>query len=124
MTLYRQTLLALRLLWREARSGELTLILLALILAVTATTAIALFSARLNLAMEASANDLLGADRRISSTTQLPDEWQTKAQNLDLKTARTMEFPSVVLHGDEMALAAIKAVDDGYPLRGRLAISP
>ena len=35
-----------------------------------------------------------------------------------------MEFPSVVLHGDEMALAAIKAVDDGYPLRGRLAISP
>jgi len=124
VTLYRQTLLALRLLWREARSGELTLILLALILAVTATTAIALFSARLNLAMEANANDLLGADRRISSTTQLPDEWQTKAQNLDLKTARTMEFPSVVLHGDEMALAAIKAVDDGYPLRGRLAISP
>ncbi|ASP38310.1 ABC transporter permease [Bacterioplanes sanyensis] len=31
-----------------------------------------------------------------------------------------MTFPSVVLFGEELALAAIKVVDDGYPLRGRL----
>jgi putative ABC transport system permease protein len=49
--------LASRLLWREARSGELTLILVALMIAVTSTTAIALLSTRLEQAMQARTND-------------------------------------------------------------------
>ena len=72
--------LSLRLLGREARSGELTLILLSLILAVTVSTAIALFSQRLDLAMKANANDMLGADLRISSSSALPEEWRTTGQ--------------------------------------------
>lgn len=114
--------LSLRLLGREARSGELTLILLSLILAVTVSTAIALFSQRLDLAMKANANDMLGADLRISSSSALPEEWRTTAAELSLSQARTMSFPSVVLSANEMTLAAIKAVDDGYPLRGELLV--
>ena len=112
--------LSLRLLGREARSGELTLILLSLILAVTVSTAIALFSQRLDLAMKANA--MLGADLRISSSSALPEAWRTTAAELSLSQARTMSFPSVVLTGNEMTLAAIKAVDDGYPLRGELLV--
>ena len=123
MTIWQQWALSLRLLMREARSGELTLILVALLIAVTSTTAIALFSARLDLAMQARSNDLLGADLRLKSTTLINDEWRLQAEQLGVDTARTLTFPSVVLKGDEMSLAAIKAVDDGYPLRGRLAIS-
>lgn len=123
MSLWQQWALSLRLLSREARSGELTLILVALLIAVTSTTAIAVFSARLDLAMQARSNDLLGADLRLKSTTLINDEWRQQAQQLGVETARTLTFPSVVLKGDEMALAAIKAVDDGYPLRGRLLIS-
>ncbi|UTW47883.1 ABC transporter permease [Bacterioplanoides sp. SCSIO 12839] len=115
--------LALRLLAREARSGELTLILVALLIAVTSTTAISLFSARLDLAMQSRSNDLLGADLRLKSTSLINDEWRLQAQQQGVKTARTLTFPSVVLKGDEMSLAAIKAVDEGYPLRGRLLIS-
>ncbi|WP_419811889.1 ABC transporter permease [Bacterioplanoides sp.] len=115
--------LALRLLAREARSGELTLILMALLIAVTSTTAIALFSARLDLAMQSRSNDLLGADLRLKSTSLINDAWRQEAQQRGIETARTLTFPSVVLKGDEMSLAAIKAVDDGYPLRGRLLIS-
>lgn len=122
MTLYRQWLLALRLLLREARSGELTLILAALLIAVTSTTAIALFSARLDLAMQSRSNDLLGADLRLQSTSQIDPAWQEEAQRLGLSTSQTLTFPSVVLHGDDMSLAAIKAVDKGYPLRGILRI--
>jgi putative ABC transport system permease protein len=114
--------LSLRLLGREARSGELTLILLSLILAVTVSTAIALFSQRLDLAMKANANDMLGADLRISSSSALSEAWRTTAAELSLSQARTMSFPSVVLAGNEMTLAAIKAVDDGYPLRGELLV--
>ncbi|MCT7359996.1 ABC transporter permease [Thalassolituus pacificus] len=122
MTLYRQWLLSLRLLLREARSGELTLILAALLIAVTSTTAIALFSARLDLAMQSRSNDLLGADLRLQSTTPIDSAWTEQAQQLGLKTSQTLTFPSVVLHGDDMSLAAIKAVDQGYPLRGILRI--
>ena len=122
MTLYRQWLLSLRLLLREARSGELTLILAALLIAVTSTTAIALFSARLDLAMQSRSNDLLGADLRLQSTTPIDSAWTEQAQQLGLKTSQTLTFPSVVLHGDDMSLAAIKAVDKGYPLRGILRI--
>jgi len=122
MTLYRQWLLALRLLLREARSGELTLILAALLIAVTSTTAIALFSARLDLAMQSRSNDLLGADLRLQSTSQIDPAWKEEAQRLGLSTSQTLTFPSVVLHGDDMSLAAIKAVDKGYPLRGILRI--
>jgi len=122
MTLYRQWLLALRLLLREARSGELTLILAALLIAVTSTTAIALFSARLDLAMQSRSNDLLGADLRLQSTSRIDPAWQEEAQRLGLSTSQTLTFPSVVLHGDDMSLAAIKAVDKGYPLRGILRI--
>jgi putative ABC transport system permease protein len=122
MTLYRQWLLALRLLLREARSGELTLILAALLMACTSTTAIALFWARLDLAMQSRSNDLLGADLRLQSTSQIDPAWQEEAQRLGLSTSQTLTFPSVVLHGDDMSLAAIKAVDKGYPLRGILRI--
>ena len=114
--------LAARLLWREARSGELTLMAVALVLAVMVSTAIALFSQRLDLAMSASAQDLLGADLRVRSTTPLSDDWRTQASEIGLEQARTVEFPSVVVAGERMTLAAIKAVDDGYPLRGELRV--
>ena len=114
--------LALRLMLRELRSGELTLIFLALVLAVTVSTGIALFSQRLDLAMQASANDLLGADMRVRSTTAMPEEWQADAAELGLDSARTLTFPSVVVAGEQMTLAAVKAVDNGYPLRGELRV--
>ncbi|MDF1762037.1 MAG: hypothetical protein P1U57_01390 [Oleibacter sp.] len=119
--------LSLRLLVREARSGELTLLLMALVLAITVSTGISLFSSRLELAMQANANDILGADLRVRSSTALPDEWLTQADKLDLTRARTLTFPSVVLSespgNESMSLAAIKAVDDGYPLRGQLLVT-
>ena len=71
--------------------------------------------------MASRSNDLLGADLRVKSSTELPAQWQTQAQDLGLATARTLTFPSVALYGDEISLVAIKAVDEGYPLRGRLA---
>jgi len=119
---FTEVRLALKLMSRELRSGELTLIFLALVLAVTVTTAIALFSQRLDLAMQASANDMLGADLRVRSTTPLEDEWLAEADSLGLDRARALTFPSVVVAGDQMTLSAVKAVDDGYPLRGELLV--
>jgi putative ABC transport system permease protein len=113
-------LLSLRLLIAEIRAGKMTVILLALILAVTSATIISVFSQRLDNAMLSKSSELLGADLRILSREKIPQDWYQQAQDLGLATATTLEFPSVVLLNQEMALAAVKAVDDAYPLKGQL----
>ncbi|MFT4906812.1 MAG: putative ABC transport system permease protein [Oleispira sp.] len=114
-------LLSLRLLLAEMRAGKMTVIMLALILAVSSATIISVFSQRLDSAMLNKSSELLGADLRLLSREKIPQDWYQQAQALGLKTTTTLEFPSVVLLGDEMALAAVKAVDQGYPLKGQLA---
>lgn len=104
----------------EVRAGKMTVILLALILAVSSATIISVFSQRLDSAMLNKSTELLGADLRILSREEIPPLWYQQAEGLGLKTATTLEFPSVVLLKQEMALAAVKAVDDNYPLKGQL----
>ncbi len=113
-------LLSLRLLIAETRAGKMTVILLALILAVTSATIISVFSQRLDSAMLNKSTELLGADLRIRSREAIPQDWYQQAADLGLKTATTLEFPSVVLLNQDMALAAVKAVDNSYPLKGQL----
>ena len=115
-------LLSLRLLIAETRAGKMTVILLALILAVTSATIISVFSQRLDSAMLNKSTELLGADLRIRSREAIPQDWYQQAADLGLKTATTLEFPSVVLLNQDMALAAVKAVDNSYPLKGQLGI--
>jgi len=115
--------LALRLLWRDSRSGELTLLILALIIAVSSSTAIALFSDRMQRTMNHQAAELLGADLVIASPEVIAPEWLEQAKSLNLTTARTAEFPSVLIEHDELLLTSVKAVSDTYPLRGFLKAS-
>ena len=112
--------LALRLLWRDSRSGELTVMILALIIAVTSSTAIALFSDRLQRTMTNQTAEFLAADLVIASPAPIPVKWLDQAIQLDLAQARTAEFSSVLIEHDELLLASIKAVSAAYPLRGFL----
>jgi putative ABC transport system permease protein len=112
--------LALRLLWRDSRSGELTILILALIIAVTSSTAIALFSNRLQRTMTNQTAEFLAADLVIASPAPIPAEWLAKAIQLNLAQARTAEFSSVLIEHDELLLAGVKAVSAAYPLRGYL----
>ncbi|WP_027158697.1 ABC transporter permease [Methylobacter luteus] len=112
--------LALRLLWRDSRSGELTILVLALIIAVTSSTAISLFADRLQRTMTTQAAEFLAADLVISSTAPIPELWLAKASQLKLDQAQTVEFSSVLMEKDELLLAGIKSVSALYPLRGYL----
>lgn len=112
--------LALRLLWRDSRSGELTILILALIIAVTSSTAIALFSDRLQRTMTNQAAEFLAADLVISGPAPIAAEWLAKATQLNLAQAQTAEFSSVLIEHDELLLSGIKAVSASYPLRGFL----
>lgn len=112
-----------RMLWRELKAGQLTIIALALVLAVTVATVISVFSNRLDSGMLMKSTEILGADLRIRSTQEIPSIYAEEARELGLNTTKTLSFPSVVVAGDNMSLAAIKAVDTGYPLKGSVIVS-
>ncbi len=112
--------LGLRLLFRDGRSGELNLLVIALIIAVTSSTAVSLFADRLHHSMSTQAAEFLAADLVITSPGLIPPQWLSKAQSLHLKTARTAEFSTVLIENDELLLAGTKAVSSQYPLRGYL----
>lgn len=112
----------LRLLSRDWRAGELRLLATAVVLAVTAITAVAWLADRVAAGTEGRAAELLGADRALVSNSAIGSEPESLALELGLSTARTLEFTSVVLSGDETQLTAVKAVSPGYPLRGRLEV--
>lgn len=117
-------MLALRMLKRDWRSGELRVLALAILIAVTSVTAVGFFTDRIDQALHRQANELLGADLLIASDHALPDDYRTLAVQDKLHLAETLDFPSMVVAGDNSHLVEIKAASDNYPLRGKLRIAP
>ncbi len=115
--------LSLRFLRREWHAGELTTATLALIIAVASVSAVGFFTDRVRGAMTHQASELLASDLLVVSSNPIPDEWISQAHKTGLTTARTIQFPSIVLAGDRTQLAEIKAVTTNYPLRGQLRIA-
>ncbi len=114
--------LALRLLARDWRAGELRVLIAALLIAVAASTTIGFFTERLARGMVGQSAEFLGADLLLLSSRPVPPDWLDQARRHDLQVAETLEFVSMLIHGDQLQLASIKAVDDRYPLRGALRI--
>ncbi|ABA56951.1 Protein of unknown function DUF214 [Nitrosococcus oceani ATCC 19707] len=107
---------------RDWRSGEIRLIAMALIIAVSAVTTVNFFVERLRQAMETEAGTVLGGDLVVESREPLPETFTTQAHTLGLKTSQTVSFRSMVPAGDRLQLTEIKAVEENYPLRGRLMV--
>ncbi len=116
-------MLALRLLWRNWRSGEVRILAGALVLAVAVVSCISMFTDRLETALVAQSHTFLGADRVIRSSQPIPTTWDQLAAKHHLRSAYTTQFASMVFAGERMHLAAVKAVSDAYPLLGQLAVS-
>ena len=118
--------LGLRNLWRDLRSGELNLLIVSVVLAVAALTAVGFFSDRLQAGLWRDAKQLLGGDAVVVSDKPTAEYFQKKAQELGLKTNATLSFPSMAraddAKGGETKLVALKAVSEGYPLRGQMSL--
>lgn len=113
-------LLALRLLRRDYRAGELRILVLAILVAVGGMTAVGFFTDRVQRAMVLQGAELLGADLVLSTNAPARAEFVDEAKRLNLETATVLSFPSVVLVGDRPQLVEVKAVSEAYPLRGNL----
>lgn len=114
---------ALRLLWRDWRGGELRLLLLAMIMAVTSVSGIALFTDRLERALLLESANMLAADRVMSARELPPRELLAEARGMGLATAEYIAFASMAFSDQGNLLVSAKAVSDAYPLRGSLQVA-
>ncbi len=113
-------LFSLRLLWRERRVSDVVILFVALLIAVTQTTTVNLFTDRLQRMLTQQTAEFLAADLAIVTTREIPETWLEKAAATGLTLSQTHEFSSVLLVRDALLLTRIKAVSDRYPLRGQL----
>lgn len=117
---------ALRMTRRDWRTGELRFLLISLVVAVAALSAVNFFVDRMRAGMARDAHQLLGADLLVAADQPLPAPWLQQAATRGLAQAQTVVFPSMTQAGQGDAtrslLSSIKAVTPGYPLRGKLTL--
>ena len=113
-----------RTLWRDARAGELRLLVIAVALAVAALTSVAFFADRLEGGLQRDARQLLGGDVVVVSDNAPPAVFAEQARQRGMRTVQTLSFPTMGrapdANGGAAKLVALKVVDAGYPLRGQL----
>lgn len=116
-----------RTLWRDLRSGDLRLLIIAVTLAVAALTAVGFFADRLKGGLARDARQLLGGDAVVSSDNPPPPAFVDKARSLGLAVVSTAGFPTMARASDAQGgaakLVALKVVEPGYPLRGALRVA-
>ncbi len=119
--------LAWRQMARDFRAGELRLLVVAVMLAVGALSAVGFFADRINAGLARDAKQMLGGDAIVASDQPTPAAFTAKANELGLLTASTTGFPSMARAPDDKGgatrLVAVKAVSQNYPLRGQLTLN-
>jgi putative ABC transport system permease protein len=109
---------------RDLRAGELTLLAIALLIAVTCLTSVGFLTDSLRLGLNRDANQLLGGDLLVTADHPLPASFRQEADRLGVRSTETLLFNSMASTDDVAQLAAVKTIEDGYPLRGSLQIAP
>lgn len=115
--------LAWRLFKHEAKRGELTIILFAIVLSVAAVLSLSLFSERLQSALTAKSAEFIAADRLLESGKPVDPAWIDKAKEMGLQTTQQVYARSMVFGNEQMTLTSLRAAASGYPLKGELKTS-
>jgi len=115
--------LAWKLLRRDWAGGELGVLIVALMVAVTAVSSINFFSERIQIAMVEESSTFIGADLQISGSREADNSWFDEAANRNIQSAKSLLFASVVASDNAFQLASIRSVDTVFPLKGSLQLS-
>ncbi|MGO1721064.1 MAG: ABC transporter permease, partial [Luteimonas sp.] len=111
-----------RLAWTQLRrdlaAGEIRIMLAALVLAVVAVTAVGFVTDRAGRALAAEANRLLGGDAILRSNAPIGEGPRQAARAAGLVQTETVELDSMIRAGGDLRLGDLRALGDGYPLRG------
>ncbi|WP_394515502.1 putative ABC transporter permease subunit YbbP [Pantoea sp. SGAir0215] len=110
--------------WREWRSPSLLIVWLALTLAVACVLALGSISDRMEKGLSQQSRDFMAGDRTLRSSTAAPAAWLDKARETGLLVSRQLSFMTMTFAGQTPQLAAVKAVENTYPMFGELKTQP
>ncbi|OOT52945.1 ABC transporter permease [Acinetobacter pittii] len=112
------------LLLQSFRTGGLYLLIIALSLAISATTALKFSNDQVKNAVSLQASQMLGADLVLSNNEPIEQSWEKRAEQLDLKQTNVTIFSSMAHTQDQFVMVNVKAIEPLFPLRGQLEIEP
>ncbi|HEM8821606.1 TPA: putative ABC transporter permease subunit YbbP [Raoultella planticola] len=110
--------------WREWRSPSLLIVWLALSLAVACVLALGSIGDRMEKGLSQQSREFMAGDRTLRSSREVPAEWIDEARRLGLTVGEQLSFATMTFADDTPQLADVKAVDDTYPLYGKLETQP
>ena len=114
---------SIRLLHHELRKGELTIVFLAIVLAVATVFSLTGFSDQVKQALTTNSVNTLAADRVLRTSTLITDEIKAETERYGFGFAQKVQLKSMVFSSDNMLLTDLDIVTSDYPLKGDLLIS-
>lgn len=112
------------LLLQSFRTGGLYLLIIALSLAISATTALKFSNDQVKNAVSLQTSQMLGADLVLLNNEPIERQWKKKAEQLSLKQTNVTIFSSMAHTQDQFVMVNVKAIEPLFPLRGQLKIEP
>ena len=86
-----------RMLWRDWRGSELTILAIGLVIAVTSITAVGFFTDRIERGLKQQSAELIGADLVITSARHEVSDYIEDGRAHHFQVAMTQQFRSIVL---------------------------
>lgn len=112
------------LLTQSFKSTGIYLLIIALTLAISATTALKFSNEQIQNAVALQAAEMLAGDLVLSDNEPLPKEWRDQAKQLDLQQSEVTFFSTMAYTDEQFVMVNVKAIDQAFPLRGELQVQP
>ena len=113
--------------WRQLRrdlvAGDVRILIAALVLAVLAVTAVGFVTDRAERALAIEANRLLGGDAVVRADSPIGGAVRDAANAPALQRTQTIELQTMVRVGERLQLGDLRALGEGFPLRGAFRTS-
>ncbi|MFK7159732.1 FtsX-like permease family protein [Marinospirillum sp. MEB164] len=119
----QEAALAARLLWRGVRAGEYRVLILALLLAVSCSTLLAVLGERMQGALSFEASRLAGGDLVVSGRQPADPELISWLEASGLAYSESASMTSMAATEADLLLVSVQAVGDRYPLLGQVRLS-
>lgn len=105
-------------------SSATYLLLIALALAISATTALKFSHSQIRDAINLQAAEMQAADLVLSDHVPIETKWKKLAQDLKLQQSQVTLFNGMAYRQDQFVMVNVKAIQDNFPLRGVLQLQP
>lgn len=112
------------LLIQSFKSSGVYLLLIALVLAISATTALKFSNDQIKNAVALQAAEMLAADLVLTDNQPLDVQWKNAAAQYQLKQSEVTFFNTMAHTEDNFVMVNVKAIDSHFPLRGELRTQP